>query len=608
MADIFVSYASEDRDRIKPLIDAITAEGISVWWDRRIGMGSDFEREIERELDAARCVVVVWSDKSVDSDWVRNEAQEGYDRGILVPARIDDVKPPLAFRRAQTADLVEWPGSVAEFEPFLDAIRSRLGESFVRPERSEITQPIADAIAVLPFVNMSNDPDQEFFSDGISEDILNELAKGAELTVRPRSSSFSLKGESLDIQSIGKRLNVTHVLEGSVRRSGERIRVTAQLSEVITNRAVWSERYDRDLTDIFEVQDEITSEILGSLNAQLGKRHTPRQFAGTEAYNAFQRGRHHLGQWEFTLALEWFEKATGLDPLNADAWAGRARILDFQGPLLGQSLQDHREEIVTYFDRVLAIDPAHPQALAARAENTFFRDRDYQSSIDQLVALVKANPNHEEAHRSLSWVLAAIGRTELYLQVTRRMVEIAPLNREAMNNEIVSLIVAGRIDRARRALEEFSRLQYREDPHSAASLAIVDRDVNALQAIISRNADGWNRSFDRVWNTAMVPYLNGDFARAREIIAPRKRGNQDQSFLEKHMIALIERDFDAALDHYADALDSGLWFAFFRAHQNYVFRKTFPECYEHPRFAQLLRNFKIDAASTEEIRIPGLAF
>ena len=88
MADIFVSYASEDRDRIKPLIDAITAEGISVWWDRRIGMGSDFEREIERELDAARCVVVVWSEKSVDSDWVRNEAQEGYSIApSVIPAR-----------------------------------------------------------------------------------------------------------------------------------------------------------------------------------------------------------------------------------------------------------------------------------------------------------------------------------------------------------------------------------------------------------------------------------------------------------------------------------------------------------------------------------------
>ncbi len=607
MADIFVSYASEDRDRIKPLIDAITAEGISVWWDRRIGMGSDFEREIERELDAARCVVVVWSEKSVDSDWVRNEAQEGYDRGILVPARIDDVKPPLAFRRAQTADLVEWPGSVAEFEPFLDAIRSGLGESFVRPERSEITQPIADAIAVLPFVNMSNDPDQEFFSDGISEDILNELAKGAELTVRPRSSSFSLKGESLDIQSIGKRLNVTHVLEGSVRRSGERIRVTAQLSEVITNRSVWSERYDRDLTDIFEVQDEITGEILRALNAHLTQPRAPRRFAGTEAYNAFQRGRHHLGQWEFTLALEWFEKATGLDPLNADAWAGRARILDMQGPRRGQSLEDHREEIAAHFDRVLAIDPAHPQALASRAENTFFRDRDYQSSINQLVALVKANPNHEEAHRSLSWVLRAIGRAELYLQATRRMVEIAPLCREAMLQEVDSLLTVGQIDAARRAFDEFSRLQNREDPTFVSWLAILDRDTDALQAIIDRNLGGWT-SFRREWTAAMVPYLDGDFSRAREIIAPRKRSDHDQSILEKHMIALIERDFDAALDHYADGLDSGIWFAFVRAHLNYPYRRTFPEFYEGPRFEHLLREFGFDATSTAEIEIPGLAF
>ena len=103
MADVFVSYATEDRERVTPIVDAIQAAGLSVWWDRRIGVGQSFDREIEQQLDACTCVVVVWSRLSVESDWVRNEAQEGFDRGILVPILLDDVKQPLAFRRVQAA-------------------------------------------------------------------------------------------------------------------------------------------------------------------------------------------------------------------------------------------------------------------------------------------------------------------------------------------------------------------------------------------------------------------------------------------------------------------------------------------------------------------------
>lgn len=462
------------------------------------------------------------------------------------------------------------------------------------------------AVAVLPFINMSNDPEQEYFSDGISEDILNELAKSTDVAVRPRSSSFSLKGQALDIPTIGQRLHVTHVLEGSVRRSGERIRVMAQLSDVRRNASVWSARFDRDLTDIFEVQDEITSKILQALNAHLGYRGTSRRFAGTEAYNAFLRGRHHLARWDFTLAAEWFERATRLDPENADAWAGLARILDIRGPRRDQSLTDHREEIDTYFHRVLTINPTNPHALAKKSQNAFFRDRDYQSSIDQLVALVNENPNDEEAHRSLSFILAAIGRVELYLQVTRRMQDVSPLSGEAMANEIWASLKIGRIEQARQALQEFSRLHNREEPNAAGWLAILDRDPGALEVVLGRNVDGWQFPFERIWLEAMVPYMKGDFARAREMMAHRLSGSGPHSVKQKHFIALIERDFDRALDHYREALESGIFFAFFHAQLNYYYRQAFPEVYEDPRFNELLRRFKLDPASTATLRVPQL--
>ena len=126
MADVFISYASEDREAIRPLIQHIEASGYSVWWDRQIGVGANFDREIERELAAAACVLVIWSPNSIESEWVYNEAQEGHDRGVLIPVSLDDTRPPLAFRRVQTAALTGF-GSEGELEAVTAAIADALG-------------------------------------------------------------------------------------------------------------------------------------------------------------------------------------------------------------------------------------------------------------------------------------------------------------------------------------------------------------------------------------------------------------------------------------------------------------------------------------------------
>jgi tetratricopeptide (TPR) repeat protein len=193
--------------------------------------------------------------------------------------------------------------------------------------------------------------------------------------VRPPSASFALKGEVLSVEGIGERLGVSHVLEGSVRRAGNRIRVTVQLSEVASNRSIWSDRYDREMTDIFEIQGEITSKILAGLNIHFTERRGLKKFAGTEAYEAFLRGVYHSRRGEFRRAAKCYEEAVTLDPTNADAWADWSRLLGHQMSLgLIPNTGSYREQRKDFYERALEIDPwpwrIEPCIPSSRIDNT----------------------------------------------------------------------------------------------------------------------------------------------------------------------------------------------------------------------------------------------
>ena len=242
-----------------------------------------------------------------------------------------------------------------------------------------------DSIGVLPFENMSSDPEQEFLSDGIAEELLNALAKLRNLQVAARTSSFAFKGRNQSITEIGSKLNVDTILEGSVRKSGNRLRITAQLIDAADGYHLWSETYDRELTDVFQIQDDITTAIVAALRVHLDTGEPPvvsaPEATSVDAYEAYLRGNHYLSQSGpnvFRAALTSFREATDIDPSFAPAWAGRAltvmylRETDFWGEI---PRDEARLLARNNIDRALALDSNVAEAYVA--EGMLLAD-DYQ--------------------------------------------------------------------------------------------------------------------------------------------------------------------------------------------------------------------------------------
>jgi adenylate cyclase len=352
LPDIFLSYGHGDEATARRFAESFEREGFSVWWDASLRSGDAFDATIEAALRSAKAVVVLWSAISVQSRWVRAEATLADRNKTLMPVMIEHCDRPIMFELMHTADLSHWNGDPNDlvWQTYLSGLR-RLVEAGGRSPDStaENRQPITrdkdsasaisseqrlPSIAVLPFANLSGDKEQEYFSDGLAEEIINALAKIPRLKVIARTSAFAFKGQNIDIRRIAETLGVASILEGSVRRSGNRIRVTAQLIAATDGTHLWSERYDRELADVFAVQDEISAAISKALQVRLSPQAAakPRYTPKLPAYEALLKARHF--HWKVTAeameqARPFYEQAIALDPQFALAHAPLCRLSDW---------------------------------------------------------------------------------------------------------------------------------------------------------------------------------------------------------------------------------------------------------------------------------------
>lgn len=366
MADVFVSYKAEDRARVRPLVDTLQADGLDVWWDAHISVREEWRETIAANLEKARCVIVVWSRRSVGpgGQFVRDEATRAVKRATYLPVTIDKIEPPLGFGETQCLPLCGWKGDRDDprYRTLLEAARQVMSGAKVQRQGAAGTSPgsagldrraviagglvavvaaggagwyflragRADArsVVVMPFANLSGDPAQAYFSDGLAEELRSALARISGLKVIGRTSSEAVRND--DAETVAKKLGVGSVLTGSVRRSSSMIRVSAQLVNGADGVEKWSQTFDRTNGDLLQIQTDIAEAVVEQLRSQLdeaekaalklgGTKNPAAQDLLLKANTIVELTKPAL---ESQIAL--FDAAISLDPNYAAAYAGKS--------------------------------------------------------------------------------------------------------------------------------------------------------------------------------------------------------------------------------------------------------------------------------------------
>jgi adenylate cyclase len=352
----------------------------------------------------------------VASRWVRGEAREAADRGTLVPVRFEGASLPMDVRAIHTTDLDAWADDAASapFQALLRSLNAMINRRGAAggPVASPVVEPAAVdriGICVLPFANMSGDSEQEYFSDGISEDVITDLNKVSALFVVARNTAFTFKGKSVDVSQLARQLKVSHVLEGSVRKAGSRVRITAQLIEGASGGQIWAERYDRDLNDIFALQDEISEAIVKALKLKLlpeeKKAIEQRGTENVDAYNLYLMARQNYATGieqdprRAEASVRLCRRATEIDSNYARAWA----LMALGQMLLHFSHGRRGDDGMSAAERALELDGDLAEAHAVKARVLSQYGRHDEASAEIEIAL-RLDPNSYEVNKSAAYL------------------------------------------------------------------------------------------------------------------------------------------------------------------------------------------------------------
>ena len=411
MSDVFISYARSTVREARRITETLRGLGYSVWRDDELPAHRPYSDVIQERLAEAKAVVVIWSAEAAKSEWVQSEADRARADHKLVQLTVDGSTLPMPFDRIHCADLTGWAGDAEApgWRTVVASLSDLVGRGAPTPAATHIFRPRKPSMCVLPFVNMSGDPEQEYFSDGISEDIITDLSKVSALSVVARNTAFTFKGKSVKASEVARELGVSHVLEGSVRKAGGRVRVTAQLIDGAAGDHLWAERYDRDLTDIFALQDEISEAIVFALKLKMlpeEKKAIERRGTGrTDAYNLYLMARRQFFSGSdgdaraYDAAIRLCSRAVEIDPTYAQAWALMAAAQVTLGSFFGRE-EDHGRASL---ERALALAPELAEAHALKARLLSDDGRQEEANAEIAVAL-RLDPDSYEVNSRAGYI------------------------------------------------------------------------------------------------------------------------------------------------------------------------------------------------------------
>lgn len=394
------------------------------------------------------------------------------------------------------------------------------------------------SIAVLPFVNMSNDPEQEYFSDGISEEILNVLAKVSELKVIGRTSSFYFKGRNEDLRIIGEKLGVGHLLEGSVRKDGNTVRITAQLIRTTDGSHVWSETYERKMENVFQLQDEIASKVLDQLKLKLLGSVTPSPRRNAEVQKLLLQGRYAFNNADFHEALDFYEKAVALDSTDVYIWTSLAQAHS----ILGNSNFDQferRSRLVKFcVKKALSLDANSSDAHRLGGGALFFYDFMWEGARRKYNKAIELDSNNSDAYRNLAQVERALGEFDIAKEHLNKSIELNPLNYVNFTNLASVQIAKGQYEAAEIVLAKASQINPDLAKPNLIYLYILSGKLDKAEELIRALPASFHKA-DKGIMHAMILFKRGEKTEAVQLLKRSIQPERTGSFVVGRAFAFV---------------------------------------------------------------------
>ncbi len=628
--EVFLSYASRDEASAQRICEHLERAGISVWMaPRDVPAGALYADSIVRAINACRVLVLVLSQDSVDSAHVGKEIERASSkRKRVVAVRLDatELTPSLEYFLSES----QWIDARAGLEPALPKLtegirRLNVGAAVAGTQRPTAAVPppalsgarragvrsaviiaalavallvgwfiaakagllhrtaapaavaqqqsaapagaaARKSIAVMPFTDLSEKKDQEYFSDGLSEELIDLLGKVPGLRVPARTSSFYFKGKQATLAEIGKALNVTHVLEGSVRKSGKALRITTELVSVADDARVWSDTYDRQLDDVFKVQDDIANAVVTALKVSVLGEAAPRAAPtlSSDAYlhylKAAERFNGPGGPDYFDSVISELQAAIKLDPSFAQAWLmlGTVRMNGFVGSSYGGPYAVVRPEAVEALQRALSIDPDLADAHMELGRLYYMMDWDVPAAHRELDKAVALQPNGTHTSWLIGYIADSEGRFDEAIAAHLKGRDIDPLFSDNYRQLGNAYYRAGRLEEGAAILTDAIRrfpgattvhyrlglirlAQHRPEEALAEFTLEQDPDFHMLGVPLGLDALGRKAEADRALAQALAVKGIQDSAAYQVALVYAHRGNADLAFqwLER---ALRQRD------------------------------------------------------------------